>query len=83
VDDLAASLGPAELALLQQVMRYSFVGSLPTLEKQLGGFLRVARPDELMVHVMVYDTMAREHSLTLTAALRDRLGDAPERAAGP
>ena len=36
-----------------------------------------------MVHVMVYDTVAREHSLTLTAALRDRLGDAPEREAGP
>ncbi|HWG75449.1 MAG TPA: LLM class flavin-dependent oxidoreductase [Steroidobacteraceae bacterium] len=77
VDDLPASLAPGELALLQQVMRYSFVGSLATLEKQLDAFLRVARPDELMVHVMVYDPVAREHSLTLTAALRDRLGDAP------
>jgi luciferase family oxidoreductase group 1 len=77
VDDLAASLAPADQALLQHVMRYSFVGSLPTLQKQLDGFLRVARPDELMVHVMVYDTVAREHSLTLTAALRDQLGDAP------
>jgi luciferase family oxidoreductase group 1 len=77
VDDLAASLAPADLALLQQVMRYSFVGSLPTLEKQLAAFLRVARPDELMVHVMVYDAVAREHSLTLTAALRDRLGETP------
>jgi len=72
VDDLAASLAPGDLALLQQVMRYSFVGSPPTLEHQLAGFLRVAQPDELMVHVMAYDSVAREHSLTLTAALRDR-----------
>lgn len=73
VDNLAATLAPEELAMLQQVMRYSFVGSLPTLEKSLAAFLRVAQPDELMVHVMVYDSVAREHSLTLTATLRDRL----------
>jgi luciferase family oxidoreductase group 1 len=76
VDNLAANLAPEDLALLQQVMRYSFVGGPATLEKTLGAFLRMARPDELMVHVMVYDNVAREHSLTLTAALRDRLDEA-------
>jgi alkanesulfonate monooxygenase SsuD/methylene tetrahydromethanopterin reductase-like flavin-dependent oxidoreductase (luciferase family) len=75
VDRLASSLAPEDLSLLQQVMRYSFVGSPATLEQSLSGFLRLAQPDELMVHVMVYDSVAREHSLTLTAALRDRLAD--------
>lgn len=79
VDDIARTLLPEELSMLRHVMHYSFVGSPATLEQQLTAFLRVARPDELMVHVMVYDTVAREHSLTLTAALRDRLGGlAPE-----
>jgi alkanesulfonate monooxygenase SsuD/methylene tetrahydromethanopterin reductase-like flavin-dependent oxidoreductase (luciferase family) len=81
VDDLAATLAPEDHLLLQQVMHYSFVGSPGTLEKELAAFLRIAQPDELMVHVMVYDTVAREHSLTLTAALRERLGEALESAA--
>ncbi len=73
MDNFTRQLPPEDLALLQQVMRYSFVGSAATVEKQLNAFLQVARPDELMVHVMVYDPIAREHSLTLTATLRERL----------
>jgi luciferase family oxidoreductase group 1 len=75
VDNLASGLGPEDLSLLQQVMRYSFIGGPATLEKNLSAFLRLAQPDELMVHVMVYDSVAREHSLSLTAALRDRLAE--------
>src|SRR5579871_130138 len=75
VDNLASSLTGEDRSLLQQVMRYSFIGSVDTLATQLATFLRLTSADELMVHVMVYDSVAREHSLTLTATLRDQLSD--------
>jgi luciferase family oxidoreductase group 1 len=73
VAGFAHSLGPDDAALLQQVMRYSFVGSVPTVRQQLADFLQSTRPDELMVHTLVHDIQAREYSLSLTAALRDQL----------
>jgi luciferase family oxidoreductase group 1 len=73
VTGFADSLAPEDAALLQQVMRYSFVGSVVSVQQQLAGFLQSAHPDELMVHTMVHDLHAREYSLTLTAALREQL----------
>jgi hypothetical protein len=40
-------------------------------------FLQQVRVEELMVNVHVYDQVARRHSLTLTAAVRDRLAATP------
>ena len=56
VDRLASSLAPEDLSLLQQVMRYSFVGSPATLEQSLSGFLRLAQPDD---DVMAHDRVGR------------------------
>jgi luciferase family oxidoreductase group 1 len=64
--------GPERL-MLEQAMRYSFVGSIATVEHALQEFLRLTEADELMVHVMVHDQPARRHSLALTAQIRDRL----------
>jgi hypothetical protein len=55
-------------------MRCSFVGSSATVERELRAFLSPLQLEELMVNVHVYDQVARRHSLTLTAGIRDRLG---------
>lgn len=73
VDDVTQVCSPEELALAAQAMQGSLVGSLDTLQTSLRAFLRATQPDELMVHVMVYDPIARMHSLTLTAQLREQL----------
>ena len=73
VDDITQLCSAEELALAQQALQASFVGSVDTLCESLAPFLRVVQPDELMAHVMVYDAVARLHSLTLTAQLRERL----------
>jgi luciferase family oxidoreductase group 1 len=72
VDDIAQVCTAEDLALAAQVMQGSFVGSPDTLYALLAPFLASMQPDELMAHVMVYDPVARLHSLTLTAQLRER-----------
>lgn len=59
--------------MLAEALRCSFVGASESVAAGLRGFLALHRPDELMVHVMVYEQAARRRSLTLTAALRERL----------
>jgi luciferase family oxidoreductase group 1 len=73
VDDVGRRWTAEEHAMISHAMRYSFVGSPDSVETQLRQFLQTTGADELMVHVMVYDQAARQHSLTLTAQLRDRL----------
>jgi hypothetical protein len=54
-------------------MQCSFVGSSASVEAGLRAFLDQVQTDELMINVHVYDQVARRHSLTLTAGIRDRL----------
>lgn len=74
VDDMDAFWSPAERAMVEHSMRYSFVGSEASVERQLRAFLADNAPDELMVNVQVYDQAARQESLSRTAAIRGRLG---------
>ncbi len=76
VDDIGELCSAEELALVRHSMQASFVGSVDTLHDSLAPFLRAVQPDELMIHVMVYDAVARLHSLTLSAQLRERLAAA-------
>lgn len=73
IDDIDSYWSRAERAMVEQSMRYSFVGSSTSVEHALRAFLDQVQIDELMVNVHVYDQVARRHSLTLTAAIRDRL----------
>ncbi|HEX2791932.1 MAG TPA: LLM class flavin-dependent oxidoreductase [Steroidobacteraceae bacterium] len=73
IDDIESFWTSGEKAMLEQAMRCSFVGSGTTVEHDLRAFLNQVRVEELMVNVHVYDQVARRHSLTLTAAVRDRL----------
>jgi luciferase family oxidoreductase group 1 len=72
IDDIDSFWSGGERAMLEQAMRYSFVGAGATVEQALGAFLHQVPVEELMVNVHVFDQVARRHSLTLTAAIRDR-----------
>ncbi len=76
IDDIESYWSPAEKAMVGQTMQYSFVGSSASVERALRAFLEQVAVDELMINVHVYDQGARRHSLTLAAAIRDRLASA-------
>jgi alkanesulfonate monooxygenase SsuD/methylene tetrahydromethanopterin reductase-like flavin-dependent oxidoreductase (luciferase family) len=82
IDDIDSFWSSGEKAMLGEAMRYSFVGSGATVEQALRAFLHQVPVEELMVNVHVYDQVARRHSLTLTAAARDRLAAKAGEASG-
>jgi luciferase family oxidoreductase group 1 len=73
IDDIATHLQPGERQGLEQMLRYSFVGSPDTVERSLGAFLADLQPDELMTTGHVFEPAARLRSIELTAGVRDRL----------
>jgi luciferase family oxidoreductase group 1 len=73
-DDMDSFWTREERAMVEQSLRYTFAGSRASVEHGLRGFLRTTQVDELMVNAHVFDQVARRYSLTLTAAIRDRLG---------
>jgi luciferase family oxidoreductase group 1 len=76
-DDMDSFWSPEERGAIEHAMRYTLAGSSATVEHGLRGFLRLTQADEVMVNVHLYDQAARQHSLTLTAAIRDRIAGAP------
>ena len=76
-DNMNAFWSPEERTMVEHSMRYTFAGSPGSVEHSLRGFLRLTQADELMVNVHVFDQAARQHSLTLTAAIRDRIASVP------
>jgi luciferase family oxidoreductase group 1 len=77
IADMDAFWSREERAMVEQAMRYTFAGSSGSVEHSLRGFLRLTQADELMVNVHVFDQAARRQSLTLTAAIRDRIVSVP------
>ena len=75
IDDIDSYWSPAEKAGVEHALRYSFVGSPPTVERGLRAFLAATRPDELIITAHVPNQAARLRSLELAAEVRDRLGD--------
>jgi luciferase family oxidoreductase group 1 len=73
VRDMDAVWTRDERAMVEQAMRYSFAGSSASVEHRLREFLRITRADELMINTHVFDQVARRHSLTLAAEIRDRI----------
>ncbi|HVQ29030.1 MAG TPA: LLM class flavin-dependent oxidoreductase, partial [Vicinamibacteria bacterium] len=74
IDDIGAYWSPDEKAGVERALRCSFVGSPPTVERDLRAFLEATRPDELIVNAHLPDPAARLRSLELAAGVRDRLG---------
>jgi luciferase family oxidoreductase group 1 len=73
VDDIEALWSPTEKAGVLQALRYSFVGSAPTVEQGLREFIALTEPQELMIAGHFYDHAARLRSLEITAEVRDRI----------
>ncbi|WP_156180575.1 LLM class flavin-dependent oxidoreductase [Rufibacter radiotolerans] len=59
----------SERYAVQQMLRYSFVGSATTVQTELQQFLDETGVDEIMVGTNVYDHAARVHSYELLAPL--------------
>lgn len=78
VEDYSSRIGPAERALLDQVLSCSAVGSPGTVRIALEAFIARTGADELMITSQIFHHAARLRSYEITAQVRDGLrGEAP------
>ena len=73
VADIDAVWTPTERAGAQRMLAYAVVGSPTTVAESLRQRIRETGADELMLTGHVFEQVARLHSYTLTAKVRDRL----------
>ena len=73
IDGFAERLEPFERAMLDDVLRYSVVGSPETVKIGLEAFIERTAADELMITSQVYDHAARLRSFEITANVRQSL----------
>jgi luciferase family oxidoreductase group 1 len=69
VDDIDAYCSPMEKVLIDQALKYAFVGSRQIVQKGLEEFLREIQPDELMITANIFDHEARLRSFTIAAEI--------------
>lgn len=74
IDDLAGFASPSERAGVDHALRYAVVGSPITVERGLATLLAETAADELLITAQIYDQHARQHSFSIVAGVRDRLG---------
>lgn len=70
VDSMDGLWTEYEAAAVQQMMSFTFVGEVETLEKDMGGFLSRFQIDELMAVAHIYDHTARLRSFEILAGLK-------------
>jgi luciferase family oxidoreductase group 1 len=75
IDPAAVQLGPAEQAMLDDVLQCAFVGSHETVRAGIAGFLERTGADELILTSQIHDQAARLRSYEIAAQVRDELGD--------
>ncbi len=76
IEDIEAYWSPAEKAHVSGMLRYAFVGSAQSLERQLGAFLDATQADEIMVTAPLYDPEKRKRSYEILAQIAPTLGRA-------
>lgn len=81
VDDITALATPEELALVNETLRYSLVGSPATINVQLRALIEQTQPDELIFGSHIFDHAARLHSFELLAQVYDEVASSPPVAA--
>lgn len=64
----------AEKLALQQMMKYSFIGSAGKVQNELGAFVAKTGVDEIMVAAHIYDFEAKKKSYGLVAEMFKRVG---------
>lgn len=73
IDDIDRYWSPAERALSEQNLKYSFVGASETVERGLRGFVETHQPQEVIVTGHIYDHQARLRSYEIAAQVRERV----------
>jgi luciferase family oxidoreductase group 1 len=73
VDEASLDWNEAERITLQQMMKYSFIGSVDTVQKSLQSFLDATGVNEIMIASHVYDLEAKKKSYRLVAPLFKRM----------
>jgi len=71
VDGYLQQIGPAERALIEQVLPCSAIGSPATVAQAISDFIARTSADELMITSQIYDHRARLHSYEITAGIRN------------
>ena len=71
--DYLASLGPHEVALLDQVLSCAAIGSPETVREELADFVTRTGADELMITSQIFDHAARLRSYEITAEVQQVL----------
>lgn len=61
-----------EEAALQQMTKYTFIGSPEKIEKELNQFIEITQIDEIMVASAIYEHQARLHSYKILGELNKR-----------
>jgi len=69
MDDINSYCNPLEKAMIDETLKYAFVGSPQAVRPEIEKFLHEIQPDELMITANVYDHSARLHSFALSAEI--------------
>jgi luciferase family oxidoreductase group 1 len=67
IDDIDTYWHPHERMHAEGMLKYAFVGSPRTVQRQLEAFVEETRLDEVMITSMIYDHAARKRSYALLA----------------
>jgi alkanesulfonate monooxygenase SsuD/methylene tetrahydromethanopterin reductase-like flavin-dependent oxidoreductase (luciferase family) len=67
VDDIERFWSPAERAVIEHTLRYSFVGTADTIARDLRAFIDATRIDELMITAHIHSQEARLRSIEIAA----------------
>lgn len=73
VDDINTILDPSEVAMLQQMLGYTFMGSPEKIQTTLQLFLEKTKVNEVMAVTHIYDQEARLHSYKIFAEVMEKI----------
>ena len=77
VEDIAATVPPAALAMANEALSVTAVGDPATVERALAGFIERYRPDEVILTGQIHDHAARKRSFEIAAQAMRALGAVP------
>jgi luciferase family oxidoreductase group 1 len=69
VDDITALATPQEVAVLDETLKYSLIGSPERIRRQLAALIEETQPDELIFSAHIFDHAARLRSFELLAGV--------------
>jgi len=76
IEDIDSFWSPMEKAMASEILLFSVVGSLETVERGLRRIIDLTQADELILAAHLYDHKARLRSFEIAANVRAHLGEA-------